>query len=74
MAVRFFLDKQQMKTLLYYETGFEQLHPIPPVHEWMSEHNWEYYDDWNCVKVFNDVYYMEFRDDEMAVLFWLKWS
>jgi hypothetical protein len=74
MAVRFFLDKQQMKTLLYYETGFEQLHPVPPVHDWMMQQGWEYYDDWNCVKVFNNVYYMEFRDDEMAVLFWLKWS
>jgi len=35
--MRFFLDKHQQLELLYYETGFEQLQPIPPIHAWMEE-------------------------------------
>jgi hypothetical protein len=72
--MRFYLDKHQQLELLYYETGFEQLHPIPPIHDWMKERGWEYYKDWNCIKVFKDVYYMEFKDDKMAVMFILRWS
>jgi len=72
--MRFYLDKHQQLELLYYETGFEQLHPIPPIHDWMKERGWEYYKDWNCIKVFKDVYYMEFKDDKMAVMFLLRWS
>ena len=71
--MRFYLDKHQQLELLYYETGFEQLHPIPPIHDWMKERGWEYYKDWDCVKVYNDVYYMEFKDDKMAAMFWLRW-
>jgi len=72
--LRFFLDKHQQKKLLYYETGFEQLQPIPKVHEWMTQRGWEYCKDWYCVKVFNDVYYLEFRDDKVATMFWLMWA
>jgi|APGre2960657373_1045057.scaffolds.fasta_scaffold01272_3 hypothetical protein len=76
--MRFFLDKHQQLELLYYETGFEQLQPIPPIHAWMEERGWEYYKDWTCVKAFNDdlccVYYLEFKDDKMAVMFWLRWT
>ena len=71
--MRCYLEPEQQRKLLYYETGFEQLHPIPPVHDWMEEHGWEYHKDWDCVKVFNDVYYMEFEDDKMAAMFWLRW-
>ena len=72
--MRFFLDKDQQKKLLYYETGFEQLHPIPEVHDWMKERGLEYYKDWGCVKVFNDVYYLEFKDEKTATIFWLRWA
>ena len=72
--MRFYLDKHQQLELLYYETGFEQLHPIPPIYDWMEERGWEYYKDWNCIKVSKDVYYMEFKDDQMAVMFLLRWS
>lgn len=71
--MRCYLEPEQQRKLLYYETGFEQLHPIPPVHDWMKERGWEYYKDWDCVKVYNDVYYMEFKDDKMAAMFWLRW-
>ena len=71
--MRCYLEPEQQRKLLYDETGFEQLHPIPPVHDWMKERGWEYYKDWDCVKVYNDVYYMEFKDDKMAAMFWLRW-
>jgi hypothetical protein len=45
--MRFYLDKHQQLELLYYETGFEQLHPIPPIYDWMEERGWEYYKDWH---------------------------
>lgn len=72
--MKIWLNYKQQRDLLYYETGFEQLHPIPSVHEWMEERGWEYYKDWNCVKVFNDVYYMEFKDNKVATWFALRWA
>jgi hypothetical protein len=73
-VMRILLDHEQRAKWLYYETGFEQLHPVPEIHAWMEKQSYEYYKDWNCVKVFNDVYYLEFRDKETATMFLLKWS
>jgi len=75
------LSNQQVENLLYYETGFEQMHPHLGAIEWMEEYGWKYRDDWNCVKVAPDgqirnarIYYkLTFADDEMASMFLLKW-
>ena len=75
--ILFKLTDQQIKNLLYYETGFEQLHPIPPVHDWMKQRGWEYYTDYRCVRLECELegskYDLEFRDDQMMNMFILKW-
>ena len=50
-AYEFKLTQKQIGELLYYETGFEQLHPNIDIIHWMSERGWEYHIDWHCVKV-----------------------
>ena len=80
MIVKYcYLSPEQQAKLLYYETGFEQLHPIPPVHDWMMQQGWDYYQDWNCHKIHDyntdrtQGYVLEFKDEIMAELFWLRW-
>jgi len=72
--IRVVLDDRLIKKLLYYETGFEQLHPVPEVHAWMESHGWEYYKDWNCTKLDHYEYGLEFRDKEMMTMFLLRWT
>jgi len=71
------LTNKQIEELLYYETGFEQLHPIPPIHNWMEEHGWEYHKDWDCKRLVwetqGSMYGLEFRDDEIMGMFILRW-
>jgi hypothetical protein len=72
------LTKSQIQQLLYYETGFEQLHPDPAIIDWMEQQGWRYHNDWNCVRVDNtweerNYYKLVFADDEMASVFLLKW-
>jgi hypothetical protein len=38
-------------TVLYYETGFEQLHPLPNIIDWMEERSYNYDDDWKVIRV-----------------------
>ena len=59
---------------LYYETGFEQLHPQLDIHEWMESLGYEYYRDWNCRRIDQDHYVLEFPSAEVASLFLLRWS
>lgn len=71
--MKVYLDAEQQARLLYYESGFEQLHPILIIHKWMEERGWEYYQDYRCVMQSRDVYFMEFSDDKIAEMFMLKW-
>ena len=64
--------------VLYYETGFEQLHPYIHITEWMSEQGFEYQKDWQCISVPHtfdqrSYYKLSFATEEMASLFALKW-
>ena len=61
---------------LYYETGFEQLHPIPDIIQWMEEQGWEYQRDWFCKKNFTKMlsYTLTFPTAEVATTFLLRWS
>ena len=72
------LTKKQTQQILYYETGFEQLHPNPEITDWMTEQGWPYRHNWDCVRVGNtweerNYYKLVFANDEMASVFLLKW-
>ena len=60
--------------VLYYETGFEQLHPIPPIYDWMEERGYRYKEHWNCVTVTpREEWALCFPDKEICELFLMKW-
>lgn len=72
------LDRNQTFNWLYYETGFEQLHPHIEMITWMQKQGWQYYTDWDCKGRSNnlgeDEYVLRFRDQEMMTMFLLRWS
>ena len=59
---------------LYYETGFEQLHPHPYIIDWMREQGYEYGVDWDVLKIHGRNYYIEFLNPEIVSLFVVKWT
>lgn len=60
--------------VLYYETGFEQLHPIPPIINWMEERNFNYPTDWKVATVTpREEWAFCFKQEEICQLFLLKW-
>lgn len=72
------LTNSQCDEVLYYETGFEQLHPQLHIHDWMEEQGCRYREDWTVTRVdhtFDQRSYwkLSFRDPKMAELFVLKW-
>lgn len=72
--VTIYLTDKQCLSWLYYETGFEQLYPIPPIHKKMEASGYEYYRDWRCVKQASDKKYrysIEFEEPVALTLFLL---
>ena len=68
------LNSDQLHQVLYYETGFEQLHPIPPIHDWMSLLGYRYMHDWRCYRQDQTIeWVLEFPSADVAELFVLKW-
>jgi hypothetical protein len=68
------LSPDQHAQVLYYETGFDQLHPIPPIHDWMTQLGYEYYRDWRCRRQSsNKPYVIEFPNSHVMNMFMLKW-
>jgi len=59
---------------LYYETGFEQLHPNPDIIYWMEEQNYVYGRDWKVDTFTGRDYWITFPNKEIAALFLIKWS
>jgi hypothetical protein len=59
---------------LYYETGFEQLHPKPDIVYWMSEQGYIYNLHWKLHTATGKGYWIDFPNDEIAALFLMKWS
>jgi hypothetical protein len=64
--------------LLYYETGFEQLHPLPEVHEWMEQRDHDYGLTWKVVRVDpnrgnRSDWAFCFNNSEIRDLFTLRW-
>jgi hypothetical protein len=83
MTVKQKLTFQQCHNWLYYETGFEQLHPDISIIEWMEEQGYTYQKDWKCVTDHRRIrmakgnyyvnYWLEFPNENIATLFNLKW-
>ena len=59
---------------LYYETGFEQLHPNPDIVYWMAEQGYAYNLHWKVYAFTPRNYRFVFPNDEIAALFLIKWS
>ena len=76
--IELLLDQKQTANWLYYETGFEQLHPYLEIIEWMESQGWRYREDWACERRISNtgenVYVLLFRNKEMLTLFSLRWS
>jgi hypothetical protein len=68
------LSGKDAHDLLYYETGFEQLHPLPSIHDWMSERGYHYYENWSCVVVTpREEWAIVFQDQEICEMFMMRW-
>lgn len=72
------LTTEQIDKWLYYETGFEQLHPHPGIIKWMEEQGYKYKKDWSCTRgsTFTDrnKYSLEFPNKEIKTMFVLRWA
>jgi len=72
------LDSLKAIGILYYETGFEQLHPLPDILKWMEERGYKYRDDWTVVKLqenptIQSEWAICFKEKKVCELFVLKW-
>jgi len=72
------IQDKDIENILYYETGFEQLHPQLHIHSWMEERNQTYYETWKVVRVSEDrsirsEWAVCFQTAEMRDMFVLKW-
>lgn len=64
--------------ILYYETGFEQPHPLPEIHNWMIQQGFKYQEDWRMVRVDENPtnrsdWAICFNNKNILQLFVLKW-
>ena len=66
------VPKDMIYKWLYYETGFEHLHPHPYIIDWMHEQGYEYGVDWDVIKISGGSYYIEFPNPEIVSLFVVK--
>ena len=70
------LTPEQRDTLLFFETGFEQLEPRYEVVEWADQQGWRWRRDWHCRRLSGwngHQYVLEFATPEMATVFALRW-
>jgi hypothetical protein len=73
------LSGEDIGKILYYETGFEQLHPDPAIIDWMEERGYNYYYDWRVVRVDPRIlgrhseWAICFPNKQILELFLLKW-
>jgi hypothetical protein len=66
------LSPKRAVGVLYYETGFEQLHPFPNIIDWMEKRNYNYNTDWRVVKV-DPEWALCFAEKQVCELFALRW-
>ena len=76
------LTGKDIDRVLYYETGFEQLHPYIEIHNWMSDRGLEYEKNWKVVRFGGETikfrtiqsdWAVLFDDEQIAHMFMLKW-
>ena len=73
------VPKDKLHDWLYYETGFEQLHPRIGIWDWMQSMGYEYDRDWYCRKIYDGLsdsikgYELEFPNEQIMTLFLLRW-
>jgi hypothetical protein len=73
------LTRAQVRELLYYETGFTQLHPNPEIYDWMVEQGYTYNVDWHVdhtpsIDYSEMPYYtIVFNDEKIMTAFVLRW-
>lgn len=70
------VPRDKISAWLYYETGFEQMHPVPEIQDWMAEQGYVYGKDWDCIRTEPGMvgYHLLFPDQDTATLFLLRWS
>ena len=72
------LTADQIEKWLYYETGFEQLHPHPGIVQWMGEQGYKYNQDWKCTRMVTPSgrvnHSLLFPSEEVKTMFMLRWS
>lgn len=72
------LSGDDLVKVLYYETGFEQLHPFPNIIDWMKKHGCEYHENWKVVReepnmTKDSCWAICFENKKHCELFVLKW-
>jgi hypothetical protein len=68
------LTAPEAHTVLYYETGFEQLHPTPDIIHWMEEQGYLYQKDWSVATVsVRHEWAICLPNEKIAELFMMKW-
>jgi hypothetical protein len=82
--IEMIVPNNRKNTWLYYETGFEQLHPNREIIDWFAEQGLKYNRDWFCVKdrtrepsvmLLDQVKYtFRLPSEDILMLFLLRWS
>lgn len=68
------LTAPEAHEVLYFETGFEQLHPLPEIIIWMEEQGYKYHKDWSVVTVSQrHEWAICLPNDKIAEMFMMKW-
>jgi hypothetical protein len=68
------LNRDMMFSVLYYETGFEQMHAAPWVVDWMQDQGWHYGRDWGVIKKNHNEHEIWFNSDRAQTLFMMRWA
>lgn len=76
------LTGKDVDRVLYYETGFEQLHPHIVIHNWMEDRGQKYETNWKVIRFgeerikFRSIqsdWVVLFDNEQLAHMFMLKW-
>lgn len=79
MTLTMLVPRARLHEWLYYETGFEQLHPMPEIVDYMAQQGYQYGRDWGCVaetpyqQLKTRAYTLWFKTQETQTAFQLGW-
>lgn len=74
MKLTMLVPRARLHEWLYYETGFDQLHPKPEIVDSMLQLGYQYGSDWGCETFTNRQYHLWFTTQDMMTAFQLAWS